>query len=360
MSASEYILGIESSCDECSVAVLHASPSALKVLSVATFSQTELHKPYGGVVPEIASRNHLETILPLLEQALNEAGISATQVHAVTVTNRPGLVGALLVGLSTAKAIAYALDKPLVAVHHLEGHISSLFLDRPQGTGEIGWPMVTAVVSGGHTNLYLLRTGPELWPLDLLPRSLIGRSRDDAAGEAFDKTAKILGFPYPGGVWIDRTAQKGGNPQAFPLPRALPRKDTLDFSFSGFKTQVALTAAKLEKEGQLESRLPDLCASIQEGIVDALLLKIALAIRQHGAQSLAIVGGVAANSRLRGRLETEWKSYGLRQAPLFPAPQYCTDNAAMIAAAGYYRYRQGHALRLPHFLTLNAISNPEV
>jgi N6-L-threonylcarbamoyladenine synthase len=196
--------------------------------------------------------------------------------------------------------------------------------------------------------------------LDLLPRTLIGRSRDDAAGEAFDKTAKILGFPYPGGVWIDKTARKGGNPHAFDLPRALPRKDTLDFSFSGFKTAVALTAQKLEKEGNLEARLPDLCASIQEGIVDALLSKIALAIRQNGAQSLAIVGGVAANSRLRERLNAEWRSYGLSHEPLFPHPQYCTDNAAMIAAAGYFRYRQGHALRMPDFLTLNAISNPEV
>ena len=360
MSAPEYILGIESSCDECSVAVLRASPGELHPLSVATFSQTDLHQPYGGVVPEIASRNHLETILPLLEQALKEAAIEASQLHAIAVTNRPGLVGALLVGVSTAKALAYALGKPLVAVHHLEGHLASLFLERPQGTGGIGWPMVAAIVSGGHTNLYLVRNGPELWPLDLLSRTLIGRSRDDAAGEAFDKTAKILGFPYPGGIWIDKTARQGGNPKAFPLPRALPRKDTLDFSFSGFKTAVALTAQKLTREGHLEERLPDLCASIQEGIVDALLTKMALAIRQHGAQSLAIVGGVASNSRLRERLQAEWKSYGLQQEPLFPQPKFCTDNAAMIAAAGYFRYRQGHFLRMPEFLTLNAQSNPEV
>lgn len=330
----------------------------MTVLSVATFSQIRIHQPYGGVVPEIASRNHLETINPMIDQAMRESGVKFTDLDAIAVTNRPGLVGALLVGVSAAKALAYALGKPLIPVHHLEGHAASLFLDR-EDEAPIPLPCLLAVVSGGHTNLYVVKSAPELWPLDFLKRSLVGRSRDDAAGEAFDKTAKILGFPYPGGVWIDRTAQ-GGNSRAFDLPRALPMKSTYDFSFSGFKTAVALQAEKLRRDGTLEARLPDLCASIQEGIVDALLTKMYLAARDHGCKSLAIVGGVAANSRLRGRLETEWREQGFGQPPFFPKMSYCTDNAAMIAAAGALRFRQGHFLRLPELLTLNALANPEL
>jgi N6-L-threonylcarbamoyladenine synthase len=273
------------------------------------------------------------------------------------VTNRPGLVGALLVGVSAGKAMAYALKKPLVAVHHLEGHIASLFLDR--NADEIRLPLLVAVVSGGHTNLYVIDSPPSKWPLDILKRSLIGKSRDDAAGEAFDKTAKLLGFPYPGGAWIDQTAQKGGNPRAFQLPRALPQKATYDFSFSGLKTAVALLATELKKSDQLSARLPDVCSSLQEAIVDALLSKIFLAARERGCQSLAVVGGVAANSRLRARLSEEWTSKGLGE-PIFPKMQYCTDNAAMIAAAGYFRFQQGNILKGKELLTLNAIANPEI
>ncbi len=370
---STLILGIETSCDECSAAVVRhhpdpAGPARLEVLSVATHSQIRLHRPYGGVVPEIASRNHLETVNPMIDQALKDAGLGGAQgaarLDAVAVTNRPGLVGALLVGVSAGKALAYALGKPLVAVHHLEGHAASVFLDRGPagrpGAGEIPFPLLLAIVSGGHTNLYVAKTVPELWPPDFLKRSLVGRSRDDAAGEAFDKTAKLLGFPYPGGVWIDKTARQGGNPQAFALPRALPQKATLDFSFSGLKTAVALATEKLKAEGRLEERLPDLCASIQEAIVDALLGKIFLAAREHGCRSVAIVGGVAANSRLRERLDAEWARSGLEIPPLFPKSAYCTDNAAMIAAAGAFRFRQGQGLRGDDLLTLNAVANPEV
>ncbi len=366
------ILGIETSCDECSASIVRyhpatqGTPTRVEVVSLATFSQIQIHKPYGGVVPEIASRNHLESINPMIDKALQDAGIrpgdpeSVGTIDAIAVTNRPGLVGALLVGVSAAKAMAYALGKPLVPVHHLEGHAVSVFLDREPDEGDLPLPLLLAIVSGGHTNLYVMKAPPELWPLDFLKRSLVGRSRDDAAGEAFDKTAKLLGFPYPGGVWIDKTAKHGGNPRAFELPRALPQKATYDFSFSGLKTAVALTAQKLQSSGELDRRLPDLCASIQEAIVDALLSKIYLAARNYGCRSVAIVGGVAANSRLRGRLESEWEKHGFAMPPQFPKMTYCTDNAAMIAAAGAFRFRQGHVLRGTDLMTLNAVANPEI
>ena len=362
----KYLLGIETSCDECSASVVSFDPQnpedLIQVESVSTFSQIKIHQPYGGVVPEIASRNHLETVNEMIDEAVQTSGIDAKRdLEAIAVTNRPGLVGALLVGVSAGKSLAYALKKPLVPVHHLEGHSISIFL-KDSGAElqkqELQYPVLLAIVSGGHTNLYRMEDHPLRWSQDFLKKSLVGRSRDDAAGEAFDKTAKILGFPYPGGVWIDREA-RGGNPKAYPLPRALPQKSTLDFSFSGLKTAVSLLADRLRKENQLDSEMKNVCASVQEAIVDALLTKVYLAIRDQGCRSLAIVGGVAANSRLRERLDSEWRTQGLTCAPIFPQMKFCTDNAAMIAGAGVFRFLQGNSLRQEEFLTLNAIANPE-
>ncbi|MBL7717148.1 MAG: tRNA (adenosine(37)-N6)-threonylcarbamoyltransferase complex transferase subunit TsaD [Bdellovibrionales bacterium] len=353
------ILGIETSCDECSASVMDAE--TFHVLSLATFSQIQIHRPYGGVVPEIASRNHLETINPMMEEARAQAGIQWSDISAVAVTNRPGLVGALLVGVSAAKAFSYARDLPLIPVHHLEGHALSPWLDQTDatrpGAKPGSYPMLIAIVSGGHTNLYVAKEPPENWPVDFLQSSCVGRSRDDAAGEAFDKTAKILGFPYPGGRWIDQTA-RGGNPKAFDLPRGLNQKDSTDFSFSGMKTATLNLVQKLQKAEELETRLSDVCASIQEAIVDALVTKIFRAVQMNGCKTLALVGGVSANSRLRARLDAEWKSAGLAHEPFFPKMKYCTDNAAMIAAAGAVRFKQGHFLRIPETLSLNAWANP--
>jgi len=357
------ILGIETSCDECSASIISYFPDipnpAFQVLSLSTFSQIHIHRPFGGVVPEIASRNHLETINPIIDQALADAGVVAQDLNAIAVTNRPGLVGSLLVGVSAAKAMAYALDKPLIPIHHLEGHAASIYLTAPNTVEQRqppDLPMLLAIVSGGHTNLYLIHQPPETWPTDFLKTALIAQTRDDAAGEAFDKIAKTFGLPYPGGIALEQTAIQGnGNPRAFTLPRALPQN--LDFSFSGLKTAASLLANQLRQDGTFQHRLPDLCASAQEAIIDTLFTKICLAVKQNQCKTLALVGGVAANKRLRERLTTEAPTT-LTQPPLFPPLNYCTDNAAMIAAAGAFRFQQGHTLSPEQTLTLNAIANP--
>lgn len=353
------VLGIESSCDECSASVIEVSDSKtpspktikLKTLSLSTFSQIELHQPYGGVVPEVASRSHLEQILPVIQQSLKQAGIKPEEADVIAVTNKPGLVGALLVGVSAAKTLAYALKKPLVGVHHLEGHAASLFLDREE---EVQFPLLMLLVSGGHTQLQLMKTFPTEWSEGWVEESILGCSRDDAAGEAFDKVAKILGFPYPGGAQIEATARTG-NPKAFSLPKALPRGGNLEFSFSGLKTAASLQIQKLRQEknqtGEFEKTLPDFCASFQAAILDQLLSKLEQAAEIHQVKSVAVVGGVAANQKLRDRIS---EKLGKKLQVLYPHAKYCTDNGAMIAAAGAFRFLQGRALSEQEALRLNA------
>ncbi len=326
-------LGIETSCDDCSIAVL----DGLNVLSVSTASQNDLHQPFGGIVPEIASRRHLETFQPTLRDALSRAGVTWDQIECMSVTNRPGLLGSLLVGLTGAKTLAYFHKKPLVLVHHLEAHLRSIFLDRDPAS--VAFPLLVLLVSGGHTQLLRIEHPPEAWPQDILSTSRLGHSIDDAAGEAFDKTAKLLGFPYPGGPEIDRRANFG-DPKAFRFPRPLQHQPGFDFSFSGLKTAVATEVSRLKSHGPLaENTVYDLCASIQAAILDSLIHKVQRAMDEKPVRALAIVGGVAANRGLRERLE-QFRGVEL----VIPKPTYCTDNGAMVAAAGFFRFSAGQAL----------------
>ncbi len=334
MSRPHLTLGIETSCDETSFAVV---AGGRRILANVILSQTGEHGRYGGVVPELASRRHVTNAVPLLQEALTRSGITLAEVDLVAVTRGPGLVGALLVGVSLAKALAWALDKPLVGVHHLAGHIYANFLAGPgdEPAPEPRYPAVALVVSGGHTDLFHLREGGGL--------AWLGGTRDDAAGEAFDKVARELGLGYPGGPVIDRLAERG-DPQAFPFPRAMLDDDSLDFSFSGLKTAVLYELERRgwrdpQRRGELEARLPDLAASFQQAVVDVLVAKTLRAARQVGARQIYLAGGVAANRRLRRDLEAAAREAGLNLA--CPPPVLCTDNGAMIAAAGYAAWRRG-------------------
>jgi N6-L-threonylcarbamoyladenine synthase len=326
------ILGIESSCDETAAAIVE---DGKRILADVVASQVAVHSPFGGVVPELASRQHVEAILPVIAQALADAGLGLDALDAVAVTQGPGLVGSLLVGLSAAKAMAYALGKPLIAVNHLEGHIRAAFMEREPPEE----PFVCLVVSGGHTSLYLHDPDGTA--------ECLGGTRDDAAGEAFDKVAKLLNLGYPGGVIIDRLAEQG-NAQAFTLPRSYLAMDSLDFSFSGIKTAVAILVRQMGWDpaaGDLQpQQVADLVASFQEAVVDVLLHKTFQAVSAHRVRHLAVVGGVAANGRLRQRLQEE---SGYHRVQLYlPALRYCTDNAAMIAAAAHWVWRRdGFILR---------------
>ena len=314
------ILGIETSCDETSAAVLR---DGRELRSNIIASQIDLHAKTGGVVPEVASRQHVSQINAVIAEALAEAGIGFQDLGGIAVANRPGLLGALLVGVSAAKTLAYALQVPLLAVHHIEAHIYANWLVDP----EIAFPVICLVASGGHSEIFLVRGHGDYL--------ILGRTRDDAAGEAFDKSARILGLPYPGGVSIDKLS-KDGNAGAVPLPRAQLGPDSLDFSFSGLKTAVL----NAHKDPALAAvSLPDWAASVQEAIVGALVAKTLTAAQRHGVGHVLLAGGVAANSRLKSAMQDACGDAGLRLT--LPPPRLCTDNAAMIACAGYYHWQAG-------------------
>ncbi len=328
------ILAIESSCDETAAAVVR---NGREVLSNVISSQIELHKLYGGVVPEIASRKHIEKINQVIEEALREAGVTLDDLDAVAVTYGPGLVGALLVGVAEAKAISYARNLPLVGVHHIEGHISANYIENK----DLEPPFICLVVSGGHTHLVKV--------CDYGEYEILGRTRDDAAGEAFDKVARAIGLGYPGGPKIDRLS-KEGNPDAIRFPKAKIEDAPYDFSFSGLKSAVLnyLNGCKMKGE---EINNADVAASFQKAVTDVLVEHAVMAVKESGLDKLAIAGGVASNGTLRQAMERACEENQIRFYR--PSPIFCTDNAAMIGAAGYYEYCKGTR----HGLDLNAVPN---
>lgn len=328
------ILAIESSCDETAAAVVK---NGRTVLSNIINSQIDIHTLYGGVVPEIASRKHIENINPVVEMAIKEAGVTLDDITAVAVTYGPGLVGALLVGVAEAKAIAFAKKKPLVGVHHIEGHISANYIEHK----ELEPPFAALVVSGGHTHLVMVE--------DYGQYRIIGRTRDDAAGEAFDKVARAVGLGYPGGPKIDKLA-KEGNPYAIEFPRAHVEDAPYDFSFSGIKSAVLNYLNSCEMRGE-EVNTADLVASFQNAVVEALVTRAMNLVDEMKLEKLAVAGGVASNSALRAALQEACDKRGVKFYS--PSPGLCTDNAAMIGAAGYYEYING----VRHGYDLNAVPN---
>ena len=317
-----YILAFETSCDETSVSIIK---NGCEDIATVVSSQIDIHTLYGGVVPEIASRKHMERINQVIEEALSKAGVSLDDIDVVSVTYGPGLVGALLVGVGEAKAIAYAAQKPLVGVHHIEGHIAANYIEHP----DLEPPFLCLVVSGGHTHLVQVR--------DYNTFDVIGCTHDDAAGEAFDKVARAIGLGYPGGPKIDKVARMG-NPDAIEFPRAKIAGAEYDFSFSGVKSAVLNYLNQCEMKGQ-EIVQADVAASFQKAVVDVLAERALAAAQKLGENRIAVAGGVAANSSLRKRMQEECKKAGITL--YYPSPVFCTDNAAMIAVQGYYGYMAG-------------------
>lgn len=331
------ILGIESSCDETAAAVVK---NGRTVLSNVISSQIELHKLYGGVVPEIASRKHIEKINQVIESALEEANVTLNDIDAIAVTYGPGLVGALLVGVAEAKAISYATGKPLVGVHHIEGHVSANYIEHP----DLEPPFLCLIVSGGHTHLVMVN--------DYGQYQIIGRTRDDAAGEAFDKVARAIGLGYPGGPKIDKLS-KEGNPHAINFPQGHIADAPFDFSFSGVKSAVLNHINSCQMKGE-EINPADVAASFQESVVDVLAKRTVAAAKELGVTKIALAGGVASNQGLRAKMEEVCNKH--KYSLYYPSPIFCTDNAAMIGAAGYYEYINGTR----HGLDLNAVPNLKI
>jgi len=323
------ILGVETSCDETAAAVVC---NGTEVLSNIVSSQIELHQKYGGIVPEIASRAHIEKIYPIIEQAIEQSGLDSSGVDAIAVANQPGLTVALIVGITAAKTLALVWQKPLIAINHIHAHLQSAMM----GTKDLQLPTVALVVSGGHTSLYECK--------DILELQLLGSTIDDAAGEAFDKVASILNLPYPGGPSIEKAA-RGGNPAAIDFPRTMLAKDSLDFSFSGIKTAVLYYCHGQDMKGENHTdkmsrkEIASIAASFQAAVVDVLVKKTEMAADKVGAKTILLGGGVAANTILRNELE---KMAQQTDRKLLVAPKrYCTDNAVMVASLAYYKYKAG-------------------
>ena len=331
------ILAIESSCDETAASVVK---NGRTILSNVISSQIELHKLYGGVVPEIASRKHIEKVNQVIEEALKDADVTLDDLDAIGVTYGPGLVGALLVGVAEAKAIAYAKKLPLVGVHHIEGHVSANYIEHP----DLEPPFLCLIVSGGHTHLVIVKDYGEF--------EILGRTRDDAAGEAFDKVARAIGLGYPGGPKIDKLA-KEGNKEAIHFPRAFMEDAPYDFSFSGLKSAVLNYLNGCEMKHQ-EINRADVAASFQQAVVDVLTDNSVRAAKAYGCKKLALAGGVASNSSLRENMQRVASEQGLQF--YYPSPIFCTDNAAMIGVAGYHNYMAG----IRDGLDLNAIPNLKI
>ncbi len=325
------VLGIETSCDETAAAIV---TDGREVRSSVVASQTQLHQKYGGVVPEIASRAHIENILPVLTEAMNQAGVGKDDIDGIAIANQPGLTIALVVGVTAAKTLSMMWGKPLIAINHLHAHLQSAMLNEEQ----IELPAVALVVSGGHTSLYDCES-----PLDL---TLLGSTIDDAAGEAFDKVATILGLPYPGGPSIEKTA-RNGDPKAIRFPRSMLGRDSLDFSFSGIKTAVLYHCRGQDMKGadrvgeMSEQEIADIAASFQAAVIDVLVKKTKRAANRIGARTVLLGGGVAANGTLRQALETMCEKHKPHLKLLVAPKQYCTDNAVMVASLAYHKMRAG-------------------
>lgn len=332
------VLGIESSCDESSAAIVR---DGRLVLAEVTARQEEVHQRWGGIVPELASRKHTESLLPAVRLCLEKSGVGYGDLTAIAVTNRPGLVGSLMIGVAAAKTLAYALGLPLIPINHLEAHLAAVLLN--PGI-QLEFPLLGLIISGGHTSLYEVDQ-------DFTKFTLLGHTRDDAAGEAFDKGARLLGLPYPGGPEIARLAVNG-SPNRFSLPRAIPQKDSLDFSFSGLKTAIQQVVSQ-----NPDARPEDIAASLQEAIADALVNKTKLAQVRGNYRDVVVAGGVAANQRIRAKLRAALPQ---RVNLHFPEPRWCTDNGAMIAALGTIHWQKGNGLKTPAVFSLGTNARTEI